>query len=493
MLALFHIGMDTIVSIRPLMAVLVSAAGALLVLLSGGNRNLREGWTFAAGVVKFLIVVSMLPAVLDGRTFGLTISTVLPGLDIALRVDPLGILFALTASVLWIITSVYSVGYMRTLHEHDQTRYFACFSVALSGAIGLAFSANLFTFFIFYEIITFATYPLVAHHGDEAARRGGAKYLTYLVGASKLMLIGGMAIIWNQAGSLDFVRGGLLGAVEPNGMLVLAFFLCLFGLAKAAVMPMHSWLPSAMVAPTPVSALLHAVAVVKAGVFGVVRVVLFVFGPWTMRSLGLDAWGIALALLTIVLASVMALAQENLKARLAYSTVSQLSYVVLGACLLTPAAVTGGMLHIAVHAFAKITLFFCAGAIFVATGKTEIGQLQGLGRRMPWTMGAFTVASLAMIGVPPLSGFVSKWYLVTGAAADPLALLALVSSTLLNAAYFAPIVYRAWFGALPEGEVEGRGEAPALMVVPLVATAAATIVIGFWPDLFLAIAREAAR
>jgi multicomponent Na+:H+ antiporter subunit D len=485
--------MATIVSIRPLLAVLVSAAGALLVLLCSGNRNLREGWTFAAGAAKFLIVASMLPGVLAGRTFGLTISTLLPGLDIALRVDPLGILFALTASILWIVTSIYSVGYMRTLHEHDQTRYFACFAVALSGAIGLAFSANLFTFFIFYEIITFSTYPLVAHHGDAAARRGGAKYLAYLVGASKLLLLGGMAIIWDQAGSLDFVRGGLLGGVEPNGMLALAFFMCLFGLAKAAIMPLHSWLPSAMVAPTPVSALLHAVAVVKAGVFGVLRLVLFIFGPWTMQSLGLNAWGIALACLTIVLASVMALAQQNLKARLAYSTVSQLSYVVLGACLLTPAAITGGMLHIAVHAFAKITLFFCAGSIFVATRKTEIGQFSGLGRRMPWTMAAFTVGSLAMIGVPPLSGFVSKWYLATGAAADPWALAALVTSTLLNAAYFMPIVVTAWFGELPAGESGERSEAPALVVGPLVATALATIVIGFWPDLLLAIVREAAR
>jgi multicomponent Na+:H+ antiporter subunit D len=484
--------MEPIISIRPLLAVLVSAFGAGLIMVSGGNRNLREFWTLAAGAVKFSLIVSMLPWVLAGNRVVFRISSIVPGIEIKLAVDSLGMLFALTASLLWILTSLYSIGYLRTLHEHEQTRYFSCFAVALSATIGLAFAANLFTLFIFYEIITFSTYPLVSHHGTPAARAGGAKYLAYLVGSSKLFLLAAIALTWVLAGTLEFTPGGVFGGVERSGLLAVVFLLFLFGFAKSAVMPLHSWLPSAMVAPTPVSALLHAVAVVKAGVFSVVRVIFFIFGTGTMRESGADAWALVLASLTIVVASLIALGRDNLKARLAYSTVSQLSYVILGAALLTPRGMTGGVFHISVHALAKITLFFCAGSIYVASKKTEISELSGIGRRMPWTMGAFTVGAVSLIGVPPVSGFLSKWYLAGGAAADGrgLVLAVLMASTLLNAAYFMPIVYKAFFEPSPSGEDRVR-EAPLLILVPLLLTAAGTVALGFWPELPLALVRGA--
>ncbi len=485
--------MEPIVSIRPLLAVLVSALGAVLIILSERRRNLREFWTLAAGVAKFSLILSMLPAVLAGHRVVCNISSILPGISISLAVDSLGMLFALTASLLWILTSLYSIGYLRGLKErHGETRYFSCFAVALSATIGLAFAANLFTLFIFYELITFSTYPLVSHYETPEARAGGAKYLVYLVGSSKLFLLAAIALTYVLSGTLEFTRGGVFGGVERSGLLAVVFLLFLFGFAKSAVMPLHSWLPSAMVAPTPVSALLHAVAVVKAGVFSIVRVIFFIFGTGMMRQSGADVWALLFASVTIIAASVIALGRDNLKARLAYSTISQLSYVILGAALLTPGGMTGGVLHITNHALAKITLFFCAGSIYVATRKTEISQLSGIGRRMPWTMGAFTVGAVSLIGVPPLSGFLSKWYLATGAAEGrhPVVLAVLMASTLLNAAYFMPIVFKAFFEPSPEGTA-GIREAPLLILVPLMLTAAGTVILGFWPELPLALVHGA--
>ncbi|HEY5600047.1 MAG TPA: proton-conducting transporter membrane subunit, partial [Candidatus Manganitrophaceae bacterium] len=355
------------ISIKPFLAVLVSTIGAGLILASDRKPNLREGWSVGAGVIKLLIVLSMAPAVLAGQTIEYTLFTFLPGFDIKFRVDPLGLLFATVASSLWIVTSFYSIGYMRSTHEHKQTRYFTCFAVSLSSAIGVAFSANLLTLFIFYEILSFVTYPLVAHKETEEAFAGAKKYLIYLMGTSKTLLLAAIILTYNIAGTLEFSHDGLFGGKGNPALLTVVYFLFIFGFAKAAIMPVHSWLPAAMVAPTPVSALLHAVAVVKVGVFSVLRVIFHVFGPSLMSELNLGVATAVLASFTILMASIYALTRDNLKARLAYSTVSQLSYVVLGASLLTPSGMLGGILHIANHAVSKITLFFCAGAIYVAS------------------------------------------------------------------------------------------------------------------------------
>ncbi len=470
----------------PLLAVLVSMAAVPLILLSSNRPRLRESWTIGAALVKLGLVAALLPAVLDGRVPAIRIGEIVPGVEVALRVDSLGMVFALVASGLWILTSIYSIGYVRAAQEKKQTRYFAAFAVCLSATIGVAFSANLVTFIIFYEILTVATYPLVIHKETPEAIAAGRKYLAYTLTAG-VTLLAGTVWIHHIAGSTDFVPGGLLQDVSASG----AAFRWLFVLfvvgvgVKAAIMPLQAWLPAAMVAPTPVSALLHAVAVVKSGVFGMLRVVGFVFGPAVMNRYDLALPLAIIAGFTILAASVMALAQDNLKRRLAYSTVGHLSYIVLAAALISPDAFAGGVLHITTHATMKITLFFVAGAIYAHAHKEQISQLDGIGRAMPWTMGAFAVGSIGLAGLPPINGFASKWLIGLGGASSgqELALIVLLISGVLNAAYFFPIVHRAFLR--PSRQYDGVGEASPLMVVPLVATAVLSLILGIWPNLLV--------
>jgi multicomponent Na+:H+ antiporter subunit D len=486
--------METIVSPKPLLAVLVSLVGALLIAITGERlRNLRETWTILASVTKFGIVASMLPEILNDKVIEYTLFKITSHLILHFKVDALGVFFATTASFLWIITSFYSIGYMRGLKEHAQTRYFAYFAIALSATVGVAFSANMFTAFVFYEIITISTFPLVAHKETKEAKRGARKYLTYLLGTSVAFQLTAIIITYNLTGKLDFSRDGVFETDVSYLTVTITFFLYIAGITKAAIMPLHSWLPAAMVAPTPVSALLHAVAVVKAGVFMVIRVVLYVFGIDLLKSFDLGTILATIASFTIIAASVIALRQDNLKLRLAYSTVSQLSYIVLGVALLTPSAVIGSIIHIVAHAFGKITLFFCAGSIYVSAHKTEVSQLDGIAKKMPWTMAAFTVGALNMIGVPLVGGFVSKWYLLLGALEKGSfeILSVLLLSSLLNAGYFLPIIYRAYFKKSPGHAYEIK-ENP-FMAVTLTITALISIVIGFYPNFIASLAKEVLR
>jgi multicomponent Na+:H+ antiporter subunit D len=492
---------DVVYSIRPILAIAVSllAAGAILCLRD--RANLRDAASLIAAVVKFLIVISMAPTVLGGGTIEITLFEILPGVDFAFRVDALGMVFATVSSLLWIAAAVYSIGYMRSLKEHAQTRFFACFAVSLSAAVGGAFAANLFTLVIFYEVLSLVTYPLVYHKEDEESWYGGRRYLVYLMGASKTFLLAGLALTYQMAGTFDFKPSGLFDGVDASPLLLSAVYLCyLAGFAKAAIMPFHAWLPAAMVAPTPVSALLHAVAVVKMGVFCVLRVVFHVMGVGLMDELGLGIATAYLVSFTIVMASVYALTRDDLKARLAYSTISQLSYIILGAVLLTPASIVGGVLHIAGHALSKITLFFCAGSIYCASHRRNISELAGIGHRLPWTMAAFFVGSLGMIGIPPTGGFVSKWYLVLGSveAGEHLVfLVVLLVSSVLNAAYFLPVTYTAFF---EKENTERVGDNPdeikpddireiPLVTIPLVVTALLSLALGVFPEYFLTLAR----
>jgi multicomponent Na+:H+ antiporter subunit D len=457
---------------------------------------MREAWTFLAGIIKFCLVISMLPHILDGGTIEYSIIAVLPGLAIKLKVDAMGMLFALVSSSLWIATSAYSIGYMRGLSEHSQTRYFAFFAVALSATIGVAFSANLFTMYLFYEMLSLATYPLVTHHQDEEARISGRKYLGFILGTSIGFVLPAMLISYFAAGTLDFGAQGILAGHFSKPALTVLLLMFVFGFAKAGIMPFHAWLPAAMVAPTPVSALLHAVAVVKVGVFSIFRVITGVFGTHLLQSLDLGTMLCYIAAFTILTASLIALSQDGLKRRLAFSTIGQLSYIVLGASLLSPKALTGGMMHIAMHAFGKITLFMCAGAIFVATGKKYISEMVGIGKRMPVTMTAFLIGSLSVIGLPPTGGFISKWFLVLGTLeADQIVMLVvLLGSSLLNAAYFLPVVYRAFFCTPEESMFENKvQEAPIWCVVPLVVTAIGSIGLFFFPQPFFNLASLAVQ
>jgi multicomponent Na+:H+ antiporter subunit D len=465
--------------------------GAICISLSGRRPNLREGITLTTAVVLFAIVARLLAPVLAGERPELVLLEPFPGLPVAFRVEPLGMLFALIASGLWIVNSIYSIGYMRGNDEKHQTRFYVCFALAIAAALGIAFAGNLLTLFLFYEVLTLITYPLVTHAGTDKARAGGRTYLAILMGTSVLFLLPAVIYVWHLTGTTDFRPGGILPAGIDSGTVTILLALFMFGIGKAALMPFHRWLPAAMVAPTPVSALLHAVAVVKAGVFSVVKIVVYVFGLDALA--GATDWLIAIAGFTIVAASVVALSADNLKRRLAYSTVSQLSYVILAAAILAPLSVVGAALHIAAHAFGKITLFFAAGSIYTAAHKTEVSQLDGIGRRMPWTMAAFGIGALSMIGLPPAAGFVSKWYLVSGAMAQAhwFALAVVLLSTLLNAAYFLPIVYRAFFRPLSADAVaHPHGEAPLPIVLALCITAGGTLALFFFPEVPLALAQQ---
>ena len=483
--------MDTAAAL--LAALLGPLAGAVLIALCGRRPNLREGVTLATAALLFYCVASLLPAVLAGAQPALALIEVMPGLALAFRVEPLGMLFALVASGLWIVNSVYSIGYMRANAEAHQTRFYVCFALSLAATMGIAMAANLFTLFLFYEALTLVTYPLVVHAGSGAARAGGRVYLGLLMGTSIVFMLPAIIFTMMVAGTTDFTAGGVLGGKLSGAALGALLALYMFGIGKAALMPFHRWLPAAMVAPTPVSALLHAVAVVKAGVFCVVKVTVYIFGVEQLATETNVYWLAVVAGFTIIAASIVALRADNLKRRLAYSTVSQLAYIVLAMAILAPLSIVGAVLHIAAHALGKITLFFAAGAIYTAAHKTEVSQLDGIGRRMPWTMAAFAVGVLSMIGLPPTAGFVSKWYMLSGAMAAEhwLAVGVIAASTLLNAGYFVPIVYRAFFVA-PQQDRDAlhaaHGEAPWAMVAALVATAAGTIALFFLPEVPLVLA-----
>ena len=494
-----------------LLALFIPLLSAFFIAANDDRPNWREGATLLASVLLLGVVLSLLPAVLAGARPTVDLFEFAPGLPLRLSVEPLGMTFACVAALLWPLNSLYSIGYMRGNQEQHQTRFYICFAIAIASTIGIAFAGNLLTLFIFYEALTLSTYPLVTHKGTPEAMRAGRLYLGILLSTSIGLLLLAIVWTWAIAGTLDFMPGGILaGKVEGPAVAVL-LALYMFGIGKAALMPFHRWLPAAMVAPTPVSALLHAVAVVKAGVFAVMKVIVYVFGIDFLSATGSSQWLLWVAALTVLLASFVALTQDNLKARLAYSTVSQLGYVVLGAALATSMGVIGGSMQIVMHAMGKITLFFCAGAIYTATHKTEVSQLDGLGRVMPFTFGAFLIGSLSIIGLPPLGGSWGKWYLLAGTAdAGQWAMMAvLLISSLLNVVYLLPIAARGFF--VPESsnhpgashhpslakegntqesslagndDISGTGirEAPLACVVPLCLTALGCVLLFFFAD-----------
>lgn len=478
-------------SALPLLPIGIVLVASILILVSGKRPNLREFWSIAGAVLTFLSVMAMVPAIWQGNRILYTLSTIAPGISLNFRVDALSLIFGIVSSFLWIFASIYNIGYMRSLNEHAQTRYYTCFAIAIFGAQGVSYSGGLFSLYLFYEVITLFTYPLVAHHQDEEGYAGAKKYLVYLMGTSKGFLLPALILAYVMTGTLDFadnIRSGVFPSTADPLWITVTYVLFVAGFAKAAIMPFHNWLPSAMVAPTPVSALLHAVAVVKAGVFCIARVMLSTFGTGVLQDLGIGLVTAYFVSFTILAASIIALTKDDLKARLAYSTVSQLSYIILGVALLDNTGVLGWIIHIVNHGFSKITLFFCAGAIYVAHHKKKISDMAGIGYAMPFTMGAFALASLSMIGAPPVAGFVTKWYLLNGALEIrniPI-LIVLVASTILNAGYFVPITIRAFFeGKKERWSRKDIHEAPWSMVVPLVLASLISLILGIFPDFFV--------
>jgi len=477
------------ITYRPVLAILWPALVALFILFAGKRPNIRESGILLGSIALCLTVLSMTPVVLENGPIKFTGFTLLPNIDFVFRVDALGLIFATTSSCLWILVSVYSIGYMRTLKEHAQTRFYFCFAVALVGAIGIAFSANLVTLFVFYEILTISTYPLVAHDETPEAISAGHKYLAYLLTGGVFFLLAILATYF-LVGTTDFSYQGILAPAlntTSKTTLQVIFFFFLIGFAKAAWMPLHSWLPSAMVAPTPVSALLHAVAVVKAGVFGIIRIVFYLYGTDLMHELGLGLTLACIASFTIIVANLYAIGQDNLKRLLAYSTINQLSFIILGAAIISPKAAIGAMIHIAYHGFMKITLFLCAGAIMVVTGKKQISQMAGIGRIMPITMTAFTVAAFGMCSIPPVAGFISKWYFCLGTIqADQVAFLLLaITASILDLVYFFPIVRTSFFSRSADvGRKETSRPIYLFMIIPLAITGIFSIIFCLFPNTF---------
>ena len=474
-----------------LLCLLIPLAGAVLIGLAGRHPNLRETMTFVTAGLLLACVIALIGPVMQGDQPDVVLAELMPGLTLSLHPEPLGLLFALLASGLWVVNSLYSVAYVRANEEAHQTRFFVFFALSICATLGIAWSGNFLTLFLFYELLTLATWPLVTHHGDAAAQKSGRIYLGVLMGTSICLLLPALVAIWALTGTTDFVLGGILEGQVSHTTALILLVLCMLGIGKAALMPFHGWLPNAMVAPTPVSALLHAVAVVKAGVFSVVKLIVYIFGTGFLADASVTGWLTLLAGSTIVIASLVALNADNLKRRLAYSTISQLSYVTLSASLLSALSVTGAVLHIAAHAVGKITLFFAAGAIYTAAHKTRVSELRGIGRRMPWTMTAFAIGALSMIGLPPTAGFLSKWYMLSGAMAaeQVFVVVVIILSTLLNAAYFLPILYQAFFVA-EDRDTPAHGEAPTGMLIALGITALMTVAMFFLAEWPLSLARQ---
>lgn len=506
-----------------LLAMCIPLLGGVGILLCSRWPNLREAVTLVTALTLAGVVLSLIPGVLDAGFWAgdmptRTLMDVMPGIPLAFHVEPLGLVYALIASILWVLNSLYAIGYMRGNHEKHQTRFFFWIAVAIACAMGAAFSANLFTLFVCYEALSLSTVPLVTHKGTPDAMRAGRTYLGILVATSVgllLFAIIGIAVV--TGGNINFQPGGVFQEYLAGGgsvaLIGLLFGMSVYGIGKAGLMPVHRWLPAAMVAPTPVSALLHAVAVVKCGVFAVLKLTVYTFGPETLGSLGNTTWLVWAASFTIVCASAIAVCQNNFKRRLAYSTISQLSYIVLAAGLAAQGgagaslAIAAGALHIIAHAFGKITLFFAAGNVYTAHHLTEVSQLDGIGRRMPITFGAFAVGALAMIGIPPTVGFLSKWSLLRAAweSGQHIAVVALLVSTLLGSIYLLEIVHRAFFRAPPAPSPDDHGhgdhhgdehhadEAPWPMRIAISCTALATVLLFLFPQVALGIVQQLAN
>ena len=441
----------------------------------------------SGALLKIVLLVLMMIGVFHGVNYEFRLPLV-PGIDFVLQADPLSLLFVNLSAVLWLATTFYAIGYLED--SPNRSRFFGYFSLCVTTTVGLAMAGNLLTFLVFYEALTLSTYPLVVHRGTEVARKAGRIYLAYTLTGGVLLLAG---TIWLYAltGTLEFVdRGFVRGAGIDQGTLRMVFALLILGVGvKAALVPLHAWLPRAMVAPAPVSALLHAVAVVKAGAFGIMRITYDVFGIEYAAELGVTMPLAILAAITIIYGSLRALFQDDIKRRLAFSTVSQVSYITLGVAIAGPIATIGGLAHLVHQGFMKITLFFCAGNYAETLGVHKVSELSGIGRRMPWTTAAFTLAAFGMIGVPPVVGFVSKWYLGLGAidAGHDWAVYVLAGSSVLNAAYFLPLIRAAWFEpppqAWPHERSFGRKETAWLLLLPPLATALATLVWGVFASM----------
>lgn len=473
-------------ALLPVAALMTSLLASVIIFALPETRSrLRTVINLGAALLKLALVVVMIWGVVQGQAYEVAF-TMVPGVEFVLRADALSMLFAGLSALLWLLTTIYAVGYLED--SPNRSRFFGFFSLCVASTMGIALAGNLFTFFLFYEMLTLSTYPLLVHRGTPKALRAGRNYIIYTLAGGAVLLLG-IAWLHGLVGDLRFQEGGYFAEMAPalQAPLTIIFVLLIAGLGvKAALVPLHGWLPQAMVAPAPVSALLHAVAVVKAGAFGIIRVVFEVYGLEAAREMGLLAGLAVVAAFTILYGSTRALFQMDLKRRLAFSTISQVSYIVLGLCLAGPVGAAGGLVHLVHQGIMKITLFFCAGNYAETLGVHRIDELDGAGKRMPGTSAAFTLGAFGMIGAPPLAGFITKWTMGSGALAVGMdwVVAVLVASSLLNAAYFLPILHRLWFAGQqapwPEERRWGRLETSSWLLWPPVLTAVLIILFGLF-------------
>lgn len=484
-----EVGIFQLIFIIPVLAMIASA------LIT--NNNIRDFALLALSVTLFFMISNICLSFFGGEEFNFILINFLPDIDISFRAEPLGLVFAMLLTFLWPVTILYSIGYMRANKESNLRSFGFFFSLAILSSLGIAMASNLITLFVFYEILTLSTFPLVTHKKDKKSYKAGKTYIRILVGNSIMFLLPAIAITWSHTHNLDFITGSVFTDKSDKVLISVLFMLYIAGITKSALMPFHKWLPSAMVAPTPVSALLHAVAVVKSGVFSIIKISVYIFGLDTLKNLAQEnfffgGWLTYVAGFTIIIASFIALHQDNLKKMLAYSTISQLSYIIIALSMFNEKGMVSATFQIVAHAFGKITLFFSVGSVYTVTKKTKVSQLNGVGRAMPITMIAFLIGTLSMIGIPPASGFISKWYMIYGSAQneDYFIFTVMIISTLLNTAYFFPIIYKSFFAKTKEGDaIESFGsdglEAPKSILIALVTTSLISIALFFYPDFLL--------
>ena len=470
-----------------LLSILFPVLLGLGILLAREFKN-RKALLTLTGAGLIVTAALGLGVVLGGET-ELLLFSFGENLDLYFRVDTMGKLFAVVVNVVWVLSGFFAFEYMK--HEQEEKRFFGFYLMVHGILHGLVFSGGLVTFYLFYELMTLLSVPLILHSRSGDAIKGGLKYLFYsLFGA--YMVLFSLFFLNRFAKSLTFQPGGNLdlGAVAGNETLmrVVAFCAILGFGVKAGMFPLHAWLPTAHpVAPAPASAVMSGI-IVKMGVLGMVRVVYYLIGADFLRGTWVQTAWMSLALATVFMGSMLAYREKVMKKRLAYSTVSQASYILFGLSLLQPDAMTGALLHVVFHAVIKSCLFLCAGAIIYKTHKTNVSELRGIGKEMPVAIWCYTFASAALIGIPPASGFISKWYLATGALNSGVEVFSwlgpvvLLTSALLTAGYLLPITVNGFLpGAeYPYGELKKK-EPNLTMLLPLLILAALAVLLGIFP------------
>ena len=471
--------------------------GALMSVIRFPSGKARAIYVESVVCLTSLMVLSLL---LTRTEETVILFYLMDKLPLAFRLDGPACVFAGLVAALWPIASLYAFEYMK--HEERENSFMAWYTMSYAATLAVAFSANLFSLYVFYECLTLVTLPLVIHKKDSMSIRAGRKYLTYSITGAALAFIALVFIIF-YSGTTDFVLGGVLNMALVAGheaILLGVFLLAFIGFGtKAAVFPMHAWLPAASVAPTPVTALLHAVAVVNTGAFAVLRVIYYSFGADFLAGTWAQTAAVLLACVTIVFGSSMAVKVQHLKRRLAWSTISNLSYMLMGAALMSPAGMVGSLTHMVMHGVTKITLFYCAGAILVRTGKEYIQDVRGYGKLMPVTCAAFLIAGMSLVGTPPLCGFVSKYNLLTAAGEagvlGVIAIAALIISAILTAIYLFTVIGPMYFRPLNAdmAHLADFNRDPSwMMLVPFALLLAAVIGLGLWGGPLVSFLRDVA-